>query len=109
MVSECFSFALAAVIGRPFAKLFQQTKSTCKSGEVVKVGSGGFCGGRGCLFVCLLLWGWKSSVKVLVAGRRKGTIEASANTGLAPSDSDAFNGLAPVSVHMLVFQCWAVD
>lgn len=40
MVSECPSFVLAAVTAKPFAKLFQQTKSSCKAGEVVRVGFG---------------------------------------------------------------------
>lgn len=51
-------------------------------------------------------------MKGLVAGRRMGTAAASTNTGtgcsgFTPSDRDVFNGLAQVSVHMLVFVCWA--
>lgn len=104
MVSECPSFVLAAVTAKPFAKLFQQTKSSCKAGEVVRVGFG-----RDFFFVRLFV---ALAVKGLVAGRRRGTAAASTNTsrscsGLSPSDSDVFNGLAQVSVHMLGFGCGA--
>lgn len=53
MVSECPCFALAAVMAKPFAKLFRQTKSSCKAGEAVRVGFGGIWGQDFCLFAAL--------------------------------------------------------
>lgn len=50
MVSKCSSLALAAVIAKPFAKLFQWSKPSYKAGEVVGVGFAGFWGA---FFLCV--------------------------------------------------------
>lgn len=96
-------------IDKPFANLFQQTKSSHKAGEVVKFGPGGVLGWI-FLFVYLFI---SLKLEELSEGSGGWQSEATAaiNTRischrLTPSDSNAFNGFAQISVHMLGFACW---